>query len=129
MIKLVIMLYTEKNDAGKIEFDKGIIAQIIAYEIESWRGKVFLSNIRGKLLKNKVDDSLEVFYDGESLRIKLYLVLRFGLSIKKITQELITSIHDGVSDITGLKVSKVTLILTGVLSKNISKRYIEVSSL
>ena len=49
------------------------------------------------------------------------------MSIRNITGQIIDSIYDDMEKILREKPKKVTVIVTGTLSKNIAKRHIEVS--
>ena len=126
------MLYTEHNELGKIEFDEKIVGNIIRRVADSFDGKVMLSGIRGKIKRSSKgftsDDitfmNMKKTEDGYV--IDVYVVLRFGTSIRRTSHELIDKLKEQIPKITDMEVSKVRVLITGVISKNISKRNIEV---
>ena len=71
--------------------------------------------------------AVEFIQDEESYDLKIYIVMKFGASIKKTTSEIIDSVYENAEKILSKAPRSVTVIVTGVLSKNIAKRHIEVS--
>lgn len=127
------MLYSSETDLGKIEYDNKIIGNIIRKVVNEYNGKVMLSGSKGRIKKKieKNKDSEDVSFmnikkTDEAYTIDVYIVLKFGTSIRNTSVELINSIREQVSTITGIKVSKVRIIITGMLSRNFTKRHIEV---
>lgn len=108
---------------GKIHFSHNIIGRIAANAVECCDGKAVLQNYRGGINAG----SVEVIENEDSFSLKIYVVIKFGTSIKKITAGIIDSIYENTEKILGIKPQKVTVIVTGVLSKNIARRHIEVS--
>lgn len=127
------MLYTDENNLGKILFDEKIIANIIRKTIDGFNGKVMLSGSKGRIKKTTEkakhsDDSsfMNMKKTDDAYTIDVYVVLKFGTSIRKTSNDMINIIRDQVQNITGMKVQKVRVIITGMLSKNFTKRHIEV---
>ena len=71
--------------------------------------------------------SIQINRSDEGIEISVCIVVRFGVSIRNITGQIIDSIYDDMEKILREKPKKVTVIVTGTLSKNIAKRHIEVS--
>lgn len=127
------MLYTDENTLGKIEFDEKIVGSIIRRIVDNYNGKVLLSGIKGRIKKNTTKSMysedlsfMNIKKVGDEYTIDIYIVLKFGTSIKKTSHELISLIREQTTKITGLPIHKVRLIITGMLSKNFSKRHIEI---
>ena len=57
----------------------------------------------------------------------VYIVVKFGCSISQVTNEIIDYIYDKMETIMGERPEKVTVVVTGSVSKNIARRHIEVS--
>lgn len=116
-------MFDIETKMGSIHFSQSIINRIVENAVEGCGGKVFLNNYSGGLNAPAVE-----FIEGEDgFELKVFIVLKFGASIKENTTEIINSIYDNAEKILGRKPLKVTVTVTGVLSKNIAKRHIEVS--
>jgi len=127
------MFYTDTNDLGKIQFDENIIGNIIRKIADSFHGKVMLSGSRGRIKKNTArtrnsDDLtfMNMKKTNDGYVIDVYIVLKFGTSIRRTSHEFIDLIKEQVSQITEIPVNKVRIIITGMLSKNFTRRHIEV---
>lgn len=127
------MIYEDNNDFGKIQFDEKIIGNIIRKTADGFQGRVMLSGSRGRIKKNtsKTRNSDDLTFmnikkGSQGYVIDVYIVLKFGTSIKRTSHDLIDSIKEQVSIITEIPVAKVRIIITGMRSKNFSRRHIEV---
>ena len=124
---------------GDIRFSPGIIGVLVADSIEPFSGKAELLNYRGRYQSvasglasrmNLCDEdagSVRVEDTDEGVDITVYITVRFGVSIKKITAGIIDNIYENVEKTLGQKPAKVTVVVTGTVAKNIVKRHIEVS--
>jgi len=132
-------MFDIETKLGDIHFSSNIINKIAEKAVDSCGGKVMLHNYKGALKDvmpvwaskmNLYDDSaasVEITRLGESYMMKVYVVIKFGASIKAVTSAIIDSIYENAEIILGKKPEKVTVVVTGVASKNIAKRHIEVS--
>lgn len=132
-------MFDMETKLGKIHFSQGIINKIALKAAESYDGKVLLHNYKGKYMDmmpgiaskmNLYDEStgsVEFAQNEEGYTLKAHIVLKFGTSIKMVTEGMIDSIYENAEKILGEKPAKVTVVVTGILSKNIAKRHIEVS--
>jgi len=124
---------------GTIRLSHNIVSRIASEAVSACGGKAELLNYKGKY-KNVVPgiaskmniydadpSSVEVVDTDGSVEIRIYIGLRFGSSIKAATSTIIDYMYEKVEAIMGQKPDKVTVIVTAMLSKNIAKRYIEVS--
>lgn len=132
-------MFDIETKLGDIHFSSNIVNKIVEKAVEGCGGKVMLHNYKGALKDvmpvmaskmNLYDDSaasVEVTKLGEGYAMKIYVVLKFGTSIKTATSEIIDSIYENAEIILGRKPERVTVVVTGVVSKNIAKRHIEIS--
>jgi uncharacterized alkaline shock family protein YloU len=128
------MLYSERTPLGGIQYGKRVVASIVRRVVAGQNGNVKLSGPRGRLSKaaqrpESEDNSfLDVRMGDGSFDIEVYLILRFGCSIKKTAADIGARLRRDVEVITGLPVARLNIIFVGVLSRNLSRRYIEVTT-
>ncbi|MDR2088038.1 MAG: Asp23/Gls24 family envelope stress response protein [Clostridiales Family XIII bacterium] len=120
------MFYEVKTQGGTIALDRAVLGQIIRRETAAFPGKVMLSNAKGKPVG---DDS--GFFDcawseAGAFELRVFVVLRFGVSISAVTQELIRRLRTRIEALTGVRAARVVIIVKGVLSKHISRRNLEI---
>lgn len=132
-------MFDIETKLGDIHFSSNIVNKIAEKAVESCGGKAMLHNYKSALKDvmpimaskmNLYDESVasvEVTNSDDGYSMKVYVVIKFGASIKAVTKEIIDSIYDNAEVIIGHKPEKVTVVVTGVVSKNIAKRHIEVS--
>lgn len=134
-------MFDVETKIGNIYFSKDILNRIIHEAVARCDGKVELNNYKGKYMnmvpglasKMKMNmyseeaGGVEIKELEEGLEICVYIVVKFGTSIKRVTNIIIDFIYENVEKITGHKPNKVTVIVTGTSSKNIARRHIEVS--
>lgn len=132
-------MFDVETKFGDIHFSSNIINRIAEKAVEGCGGKVMLHNYKGPIKDvmpvmaskmNLYDDSaasVEVTKLGEGYMMKVYVVIKFGTSIKAVTSEIIDSIYENAEIMLGKKPEKVMVVVTGVVSKNVAKRHIEVS--
>ena len=129
------MLYKEKNELGVVGFSKAVVARIAAEAANSYPGKVFLSNSKGKIparTKPAVTGQINcigVELSEAGLEIKVYIIVRFGTSIAMVCHGIIDAIQKQVPEMTGLVPESIVVYVTGVsVGKRIVKRNLEVRS-
>lgn len=127
------MLYKLETKEGTISIDKAVVGRIILEAVEQFKGKALISNHRGKVSGfaakfGGLDDanSMEINYGKKGLDIRFYILIRFGTSINRVTELLIETIKKNTEEITGLEVNSIAIIVTGVVSKQMARRNIEV---
>lgn len=128
------MLLTVETDLGNIVVSKAAVGKIITEAVDRFEGKVIISNNKGKVpgFVSKIggmDDSntMEINYTEQGLDIRVFVVLRFGTSITQVTNKLVNEIHENVKKMTGMEPSNVAVVVTGMISKKIAPRHIEVT--
>lgn len=127
------MLYKVDTKEGQITLDRYAAAQIVEEQISQFRGKVWITNSKGAIggfmnrLSGRSDlDDLEISMDKDGIFVRVYLVIRFGVSIRMVSERLLADIRKALEDCTELPVSEVNLVVTGTLSKHIARRNIEI---
>jgi uncharacterized alkaline shock family protein YloU len=127
------LLYKVEAKDGSISIDKSVVGKIIAKAVEQFNGKVLISNHRGRVAgfaaKIGVADDIsymEINLGKNGLDIRFYILIRFGTSINRVTEQLISTIKKNTEEITGLEVNSVAVVVTGMVSKQTARRNIEV---
>lgn len=130
-------IYKETNDFGTISVSDGAIADIIMDEIGKYKGRIEITNSKGrsvpKIYKSVGGPSAANIHIGTDddgrLDIRLHIVLKFGMSIKKTTDEITENIRKQIRLATGSDPSRIVIIITGVISKKFARRNIEIEKI
>lgn len=123
-------MYQLKNEKGMIALHKNIIANIMTEAIAEFDEKVFLCTQKGKLPLHEPKNFLmmDIIFTNQQLEVKVYLLVRFGTSINLITNKILDKAYEDIESLLGICPSKITLVVSGIISKQtIVKRNIEVS--
>lgn len=132
-------MFEVETKYGKISFSQNIINRIVVEAVEKTNGKAFVLNYKGKYMNvvpgiaskmNIYDEEaggIEIISAGTGIALRVYIVIKFGSSIKQVTNEIIDYIYEETEKIMGERPEKVTVVITGIVSKNIARRHIEVS--
>ena len=120
-----------KNDLGVITFQPSVFARIAVNAAESFGGRLMVTNPSGRPVKigDTGKESLKfveaAVSDEGALSVKVYLIVRFGTSISGITREFAERLKEESVLITGVEIDTVITVVTGVISKNIARRNLE----
>ena len=132
-------MFDIETKLGEIHFPTSVVNRIVMEAVESCGGKVDILNYKGKYknmmpwlasrmnLYKEEAGGIQVEETEEGLILTVYVVIHFGTSIKRVTEQLIDQIYDNMEKVRKVKPKTVKIIVTGTLSKNIVKRHIEVS--
>jgi uncharacterized alkaline shock family protein YloU len=126
------LLYREKTDRGKIRYGENIIGAIARRAIAGTGGRAVPSDAKGRQLKGNgasgaLDDAIvDAAFGDAVLDVRIYVLARFGSSISKICEDIDRVFRAETRRITGAEVGELTIHVKGLLSKNVSKRNIEV---
>jgi uncharacterized alkaline shock family protein YloU len=129
-----MMLYKEKSGHGRIKYGENIIGVIARKAIAGTDGRAVPSDAKGRHIKGdgasgSADDAIvDAEFAGGALNAKVYILVRFGSSISKVCEDIDRDFRRAVPGITGAEVGELTIVVKGLLSKNISKRNIEVKT-
>lgn len=127
------MFYKIESQFGHISFEKAVIGKIVIETVASFGGKIVLANKKKKMpgfvakIGGKEDAATMEFTWGENgLDIRIFIMIRFGNSISRTTERLIQMVKSGVEEQMDVQVNSVAVVVTGMFSKQIAARNIEV---
>jgi uncharacterized alkaline shock family protein YloU len=120
------MFYEVKTRSGTIVLDKAVLGQIIRREAAAFQGKVVLSNAKGKPVGDGVGFFDCAWPEEDVFELRVFVVLQFGAGIRAVTHELIYRLRTQIEALTGIRASRVVIAVRGMLSKNISRRNLEI---
>ena len=117
----------EMNDynsgLGKVEIAPEVIeviAGIAASEVEGvahMRGN-FATGVVEKLGKKNHGKGVKVDLTGESIKVELYCVMKFGVSIPSVAQEIQDNIRQALMNMTALEAKEVNIHVVGIQFEN-----------
>ena len=127
-------MITVETSLGTIKVAKSVIGNMIKDVVDSFNGKVIISNSKGKIVNQlayklgpkEEFSEIEIELNDGKLDINMYIVLKLGSSIKTVTGKLIEDIRTSIKDAVDLEVNELTVTVTGMMSKKIAPRHIEV---
>lgn len=126
-------VYTVTTSLGSIQITKNALAKLIVDAVNEFDGRVLLSTHKGKIApfvqrrsSTDANPHMEITFDEEAINIRIYVVIRFGTSITRVTNRLIEQIHESITKVTGKAPDSVAIVVAGTISKNIKRRNIEV---
>ena len=127
------MFYKIETEDGYITIEKNVIGKIIIEEVKNFDGKILIANHKGRVpgIVSKIgglDDisHLEIMMGPKGLDVRVYIVIRLGSSIGRLTNQLIDGIQYKIKELTAIEANSVAVIVTGIISKQLAKRNIEV---
>lgn len=125
--------YLLKTEWGSVYVTKNAMGKVIKEAVSGFDGKVAITNQKGKLasLVSRFGYGNEIsFMDIDCEEgyptITVYVAIKLGTSIAATTNKLIEDIHEGFEKKLGFPPESVAIIVTGMISKNIARRNIEV---
>ncbi len=120
--------YTVRTDIGKIVVSNNSIREIVQAAVDKFDGRVYITNRKGRPQGRFGDEArdIDITVSEGRLRIRTYIVIRFGISIHLVTNEIAEDIKNGIETVTGQKPAVVSLVVAGVMSAKLAKRDIEV---
>jgi len=126
------MLHQETNDYGVISVDNTFLYQLIKDSLRPYEGKVYRANYKGRtsdfIIKLGNIESLadqEVRESERGIYIKIYLMVRFGISMGTMAKKVIDNIAETLINDLGLQIDDIVIVITGLfMTKGIAKRHI-----
>jgi len=123
-----------ETSTGSISVAKTVIGRIVIRSVKKFSDKVVISNHKGKLpgLVNKIGggdviNNMDITMGENGLDLRIYVVINFGTSIGKLTNNLIEEIHTRIKEFIDVEPNSVAIVVTGVISKQqTARRNIEV---
>ncbi len=127
------IVYSEKVDKGRIDISHEVIAELVLYIIKKYDKQIYITNDKGKrtskvykTIGGSSATNIEVTSKGEEIEVKIYIIVTFGKSIEKITDDLMENIRKSINMVVGKNPKVITIVITGTKSKKTVKRNIEV---
>ena len=122
-----------KNETGTVLFDPQVFA-MIAMDTAVQKEEIYaVTNSRGKVIRQKETGKeslnfIEVLPSEESYSVdlRIYVVLNFGKSISATADEFGRLLRERIRMITGVSVGDLTMVGTGVRSRKIARRDLEI---
>ena len=120
-------MFDKETQLGKIHFPVSVIERIIKDAVSACDGRVSLGNYKGKYRSAISGGHFSVSETEEGLDIVVYVVIAFGAGIGRYSRQMIEYIYDNVENVMGERPHNVRIVVTGVQSKDIARRHIEIT--
>lgn len=125
------MDYKFTNEFGKVKINYNVISNIASHVIKKNKNIIQITNYKGKTIdvmncfnKNSDANFIDIKMINNKLTLKVYLIVRFGSSLSKLTSNLIEELKQVIFENTGIEISKVIINVKGIKSKRVDKRNI-----
>ena len=117
------------TEYGSIGINKNIITQMVTDAVDVYSGKARLGNAKAvfNIFSNDESSNIDIVWDDEEIYINIFLIIKFGTSISRVTNGIIDNIEKNIKVTFGDVPSKIRILVTGIESKQqVIKRDIEV---
>lgn len=117
------------TEYGSIGINKSIITQMVTDAVDAYSGKARLGNAKAvfNIFSNDESSNIDIVWDDEEIYINIFLIIKFGTSISRVTNGIIDYIEKNIKDTFGDIPHKIRIFVTGIESKQqVIKRDIEV---
>lgn len=115
------------TDLGDIRFSKNVITRIAEDAAESCDNSVSIFNYRGKYKPAMPGANIIYSETPDSIEITVNVVIRFGASISECTKKMLDYMYKNIEIVMGTRPDKITIIVTGIQSREIARRHIEIT--
>jgi len=127
----------KETELGDISISDIMFAQVISecFKSEICSGRVFPATKKGRQIGNDQKYSISEFaghieteksFDGESVDLAFSVIVKFGTSIRSLTDALGDDIANQLEKKLGQKPRQIVIRITGVKSRQIARRNLEV---
>ena len=123
------MFRNTDTEYGSIGINKSIITQMVTDAVDAYSGKVRLGNAKAvfNIFSNDESSNIDIVWDDEGIHINIFLIIKFGTSISRVTNGIIDYIEKNIKVTFGDIPHKIRILVTGIESKQqVIKRDIEV---
>ena len=117
------------TEYGSIGINKSIITQMVTDAVDAYSGKARLGNAKAvfNIFSNDESSNIDIVWDDEGIYINIFLIIKFGTSISRVTNGIIDYIEKNIKVTFGDIPHKIKILVTGIESKQqVIKRDIEV---
>jgi uncharacterized alkaline shock family protein YloU len=107
------------NDAGDIKISDDVVASIAGLATSEVEGVTSIaghitSEIVGKFGVKNLSKGIKLSIDNGTVSIDLYINIRYGYSIPKITAQIRDKVKSAIESMTGLKTSDITIHIVDI---------------
>lgn len=131
------MTVSRETQLGTISISNLLYAQIIArgFEQEACRERIWPATRKGRLISGGQKLNLSEFashidvdndFVENSVDLEFSVIVKFGASIRSLTDQLANYVAAAVEEKTGKKPSQIKIKIAGVKSRQVARRNLEV---
>lgn len=129
------MALISRTDYGLITINNRVLYKLVAQDLLAMSDSFYPCNKKGRIIKNKptpfIDpdmyDSIEIKEDKGEIKVNVYGVIKFGLSISETANEIIDSIIKLFGLLQLGEPDSITVNIKGIKAKQLVKRDIQVN--
>lgn len=121
------------TESGKVGINGSVFARIAVETAKGYSDRIILTNQKGKPVKTGTGgreslNFIEVVNgkNGRTVTLKVYMIVRFGVSISRLVRQYADNLKSEIKAVTGIEAECVTVCVTGVKSKKIARRELEI---
>lgn len=109
-----------KTDYGKVRIDTDVIAKYAGSVVVESFGIVGMAMVNVKdgfvrlLKKDSLTQGINVEITPEGIELNIHVIVAYGLNISVVTDNLIQHVRRRVEKFTGMKISKINILVEGV---------------
>lgn len=114
------MAVIQQNSYGKIDYSDEFLSNLAGVAAMDCYGIVGMASQKAtdgivELLKGEnLNKGVKIFTENDSVRIHLYVIVEYGVSIAAVASNVIDTVKYKVETITGLNVDKVDVTINGI---------------
>lgn len=114
------MAVIQQNSFGKIDYSDEFLSNLAGVAAMDCYGIVGMASQKAmdgivELLKGEnLNKGVRITTENDSVRIHLYVIVEYGVSIAAVASNVIDTVKYGVEKITGLNVDKVDVTVNGI---------------
>lgn len=111
------------TETGEIVFSENAVKSVIKGAVDASDGKAYIYRYRSRYMP--MLPAITIEEGDEGYDIVVYIVVRFGTSISKVSNKILDNIYKNLESAFNIVPDSVKVIVTGVQSKDIARRNIE----
>lgn len=123
-----------RNEHGAIAVNKGVIERMIVEDLLDMSDSLILCSKKGRPIKEKPSrfldpdyfDAIEVYEKRQEIRVKVFIITIFGMSISDIADKIFAKIETDFELLRIKKPGVISVNVRGIMSDQLIKRNIEV---
>ena len=104
------------TEYGSIGINKSIITQMVTDAVDVYSGKARLGNAKAvfNIFSNDESSNIDIVWDDEGIHINIFLIIKFGTSISRVTNGIIDYIEKNIKVTFGDIPHKIRILVTGI---------------